>query len=108
MLHKIKNIGATENKDSKRLAEFLLEVQFAIPDEYLELRKTKFLSSSKINKENKGICRFCGKAIKLLKNKKHLYTHKVDCNHTCFGSRRLDYDNRNLALISVNFEILKR
>ena len=39
MLHKIKNIGAKENKDSQRLEEFLFEVQFAIPDEYLELRK---------------------------------------------------------------------
>ena len=108
MLHKIKNIGAKENKDSQRLEEFLLEVQFAIPDEFLEMYRKTFLSSSKINKENKGICRFCGKAIKLLKNKKHLYTHNFYYNRVCFGSRRLDYDNRNLALISENFDLLKR
>ena len=52
-----------------------------------------------------GICRFCGKSVKLMKNKKHLYTHAQHHHsyYACYGSRRLDYKNRNLEKISETF-----
>ena len=50
-----------------------------------------------------GICRYCGKVVKRLKNKKHLRTHYLN-GMTCAGSRRLDFYNRGLLKISESFD----
>ena len=54
--------------------------------------------------EGSGLCRYCRNVIKLLKDRKHLRTHYLAHKHTCYGSRRLDYDHRILLTINELFD----
>ena len=54
--------------------------------------------------ESSGLCRYCRKVIKLLKDRKHLRTHYLSRSYPCYGSRRLDYDHRILLTINELFD----
>ena len=76
-------------------------VDYSIREDILEA-KQKFFGSY-LDRTNKGICRYCSKSVIKLKNNKHLRTHYLN-GQTCFGSRRLDFANRNLLKISESFD----
>ena len=72
-----------------------------------ELFYINFLYGGGNESRGKGICRYCGHNIKLLKSGKHVKSHYMGFKikyGKCEGSRRLDYKNRNILLISENLD----
>ena len=62
-------------------------------------RKSRYSISSH------GICRFCARRIKRMrKTGKHLLTHYMSDGRRCKGSRKLDFYNRKLIIISEGFD----
>lgn len=103
-----------------KTARFKAEIQQL--KEYLDLEKEKWVLSDETlannseflansddkDKAKKGICRWCGRAVKRMKNGHHLYTHYRYNNKPCYGSRRLDYEHQDLILISEQFDTIKK
>lgn len=85
------------DKEKRRLTVYA----YPMADRFLKSRKTFWFAYLQHN--NKGLCRYCGKPRKLLKNNKHVATHYIG-GMTCGGSRRLDYDNASLLTISEKFD----
>ena len=66
-----------------------------------------------LNLKDVGICRYCYRLTPLMRDKKHLRTHYIRhedgsarrwIKMKCYGSRRIDYKNRKILLISNNLD----